>query len=141
MKKWIVKYIEQSLLFKINLLNLIWIFVSFLDILFHDPYAGSHIWNYFDLIGRGIESKGHTNETLCVGLHIVLGITILLSVLYFISIEYKGLIDFYVIMMSIIMLMTIVSLITQHEDICMYCGMILVMLYLFGLASELSIER
>lgn len=141
MKRWVMEYIEQSLLFKLGLLNLLWIFTSILEGFFHNPYTQFHVWNYFDLIGRGIESEKHTNEILCVVLHFVLGIMIILSVLYFLSIKYKGLIDVYVIMMSIIMIMTTISLVTQHEDVCMYCGMVLEMFYLSGLVSELSIDR
>lgn len=141
MKRWIMEYITQSLLFKVGLLNLLWVFASLLDIFFHNPRTYFHVWNYFDLIGRGIESERHVNETLCNILHLALVIIIILSIFYFLSIEYKGLIDIYVIMMSIIMIIVAISLITQHEDLCMYFGMFIEMIYLYGLASEISIVR
>lgn len=135
---WIVKYIKESLLFKIGVLDVLWIFVSYLEVIFHNPYTPYYWWNYFDMIAT---NGRHTNETLCTTLHIVLMIIIVLSVLHFLTVKKHGVIDFYIVAMSFIIIITCASLITVHEDVCMYVGMFLEILYLCGLASELSIER
>lgn len=141
MKKWIMRYIKQSLLFKVSLLNLLWIFVSYIEVAFHNPYTRYYVWNYFDLLGRGIEKSDYKNESLYTVLIVVFVMLALLTILHFLSIKIKGLIDVYVVAMAGIMLETCFSLITIHNDICMYCGMFLEIVYMAGLASELSIDR
>lgn len=136
-----MKYMKESLLFKIGVLNVLWITVSYLEVIFHNPFTPYYWWNYFDLIARGATSERHAHETLCTLLHVALMIIIIVSVLYFLMVKKNGMIDLYVISMAVIIIITCASLITTHEDVCMYVGMFIEILYLYGLASELSIER
>ena len=71
MRSWIMKYMKESLLFKIVVLNVLWITVSYLEVIFHNPFTPYYWWNYFDLIARGVTSERHAHETLCTLLHVV----------------------------------------------------------------------
>lgn len=141
MGKWIMDYVKKSLLFKLGVLNLIWLFLSFIEVMFHNPYTPYTVFNYFDLIARSLEGERHTSEVLCTVLHVYYGLLLIASTLFFMLIKKKGLIDVYVFMMSVIILVITLSLITAHTNICMYAGLVLELLYTMGLCTEMSIDR
>lgn len=139
--KWIMEYIKRSLLVKIGFVNIVWIFLSYLEVIFHSPYSKYKCWNYFDLIAMGSVLDQYDHTILCGLAHIVLALIIIVSVLYFLTCKRKGVIDIYVVLMSAVLIGTCMSLITVKDDLCTYAGIVIEILYLCGLASELSIER
>lgn len=138
---WIMEYIKRSLLVKIGFINILWIFLSYLEVIFHNPYTEYKWWNYFDLIAMGTIQDRYEHDILCGLTHIILGLIIIVTILYFLTCKRKGVIDIYVILMSAVLIGTCMSLITVKDDLCTFAGMIIEILYLCGLASELSIER
>lgn len=141
MKKWVMRYVKKSFLFQLGVIVLLWIFLSWVEVSFHNPFSDYSKLNYFDLIAKSIEGNKHTNESFCTFTHVLLGILIVISGLHFFTLKNNGLIDLYVFMMSMITLMVTMSLVTTHNDLNMWIGFLLELLYGTGLSNEMSIER
>lgn len=141
MQKWVMNYMKESLLFQIGMIHLLWVALSILDTIFHNPSTDYYVWNYFVLIERKVEGIEYKNQSLCEILYIVLIMVIVFFILHFIGIRNKGLIDLYVVLMSIIMFITIFQLLNCHETTCMFVAMVIELLYMVGLGTEISIDR
>lgn len=139
--KWVITYIEESFLFKIGVIHLFWVAISFLDTIFHDASTGYYAWNYFMLLERKIDGIEYKNQVLCEVGYILLMIIITFAILYFLGVRNKGLVDLYVAAMSIIMFMTAFELLNCHETMCMFVAISIEILYMVGLGAEISIDR
>lgn len=135
----VIETIKHCNLLKSGCICMIWILVSFLEVMIRDPYRYTPVqWNYFRLITEGLEGHRHHDETFCNMVHGVFVFLTLITIILYLTKAYNSIFRLYLVSISIIILTVIVSFITVHDDVCMYIGFGLEIIYGMGLADELN---
>lgn len=143
-QKWIMKYIKQSLLFKLGILNVLWITYSYIEEIFHEPFRGYSFWNYFVLIENG---KMHTDvidtsihDLAVSGIIIMILFTLIVVCAIFTSKSKIQWTDLFLFAFMIIFIIECIVLVNVQNKICDYVSVILEILMVASAGTEMSIN-
>lgn len=135
----VIIYIKKCNLLKFGCACMVWILSSFVEVMIQNPYQHTPSkWNYFRIITEGLEGHRHHDETFCMMVHGVFVFLIIITIILYLIKTYKTIFRIYLISISIIIMTIIVSLIIVHDNVCMYIGFGLEIIYGIGIADELN---
>lgn len=136
----VIKSIKNSSILKMGLICLLWIVLSVIDTLicnFWDlPFP---LWNYFKILQKGYERSLHRNVEVCIIAHAMLVILFIMTIVFLVSSKRDLIVTFYLLLISLMIIIVITSFLMIHEDVSMFIGLSIEVVYGCCLSDEFNL--